>query len=104
MDFKQKHLTSTDSTEFHGVVVAKLSGAEFTVKLTKFPNKEPIPAGTEVLVKAKLSGRLIAKTSRARVGVYDNVVIAISYEGAKSKIGTIVRREKRLPLAAIVRN
>ena len=97
---QQKNLTAIDAIEFTGTVVSKLANSEFMVKLTKFPNKSKIPDGTEILIKAKLSGRVTTKTARTKVGVFDTVIVAISYDSAKSKTGTIVRREKKLIVPA----
>ena len=95
INLQQKNLTFTDTVEFSGVVISKSAGTEFTIKLTKFPNKIKIPDSIEVFVKAKLSGRIVKKTSKSKIAVYDNVMVAISYESAKNKTGTIVKRERK---------
>lgn len=93
---QQKTLNAIDTVDFIGVVTAKLASAEFMIKLTKFPNKIPVPANQEVLVKAKLSGKIAAKsTGSNRISVYDTVFVAISYESAKQKTGIIIKKEKK---------
>jgi translation initiation factor IF-1 len=82
----------TDFANFSGTIVEKLPNTEFLVKLTHFPDGTQVPEGKEVIVTAKLTGKI--RDKKIKIAVYDTVTVSINMEGASMKQGYIIYRDR----------
>ncbi len=84
---------------FIGVIAEKLPDAEFTVRITHFPDMVTKVPVDNVFVRAKPLGKIRNKF-KIKFAVHDYILVGISAEMAEAKLktGVVVYRMKEAPL------